>query len=219
MGKPEKVAEVIARLAGQAPPPWRSMVAERVGDAGRDPQHALLARHLLYNTDTSPEDWRRINEFLKDNRLSLGDTLGSGQERVVFDAIPASGDQRYVFKVGSIDPALYDVPNTPGVVPYTAKGAEGGVAFGVQPRAAKTYADQSRAGNSQWEWWSDRARDVERSLWARGHHWLDYDEGNIGLMPDGMFGVIDGPVRPREGFVPGQAEMPTEDAIRLLRLR
>lgn len=214
MAKPERYAEVIARIAGQAPPPRRSMAAERVAEASRDPQHALLARHLLDNTDTSPEDWRRLNEFLKDNRLSLGDTLGSGQERVVFDAIPASGDQRYVFKVG-YSPDSFDAPDIPGVVPYTSRGQEGGLAFGVQPRAKAVWGR-----DEPWELWERRARDVDSSLSARGWGWVDSEPGNIGLMPDGNFGVIDGAVeRMRTEFVPNSRAGTPEDAIRLLRLR
>jgi len=213
----DAVRSVIRAYHGE--PAWRSMVAERLVEAKRNSQHAMLADHLLRHTDTSPEDWNRVNEFLKDNRLTLGDTIGSGQDSVVFEALPSFGDQRYVFKVG-YDPKLYELPDVPGVVPYASKGAEGGVAFGVQPRAAKTYADKWRPeGHGHWEWWTDRAHDVEQSLWARGHHWLDYDEGNIGLMPDGTFGVFDGPVRPREGYVPGTGSMTPEEAIRLLRLR
>ena len=195
------------------------MVAERLADARRSPGHAMLANHLLEYTETSPQDWRRVNEFLKDNQLTLGDVIGSGQERVVFEATPAAGGPRYVFKIG-YNPKLYDVPDIPGVVPYIAKASEGGVAFGVQPRAAKTYADNWKpAGHGQWEWWEARAGDVEQSLWARGHHWLDPGESNIGLMSDGTFGVIDGPVKAREGFIPGRAEMTPEEAIRLLRVR
>ena len=86
----DAVRQTIRAFHG-SPPPWRSMVAERLAEARRDPQHALLAEHLLRHTDTSPADWRRVNEFLKDNQLTLGDTIGSGQERVVFEALPASG--------------------------------------------------------------------------------------------------------------------------------
>lgn len=221
MGKLDEIAELAARLAQSAPPPpgppWRSMVAERVADARREIDHALIAKTLLEDVGALPQDWGRINTFLRDNRLALGETLGSGQERIVFAAYPEAGPERYVFKVG-YDPQAFRAPDIPGVVPYTASGAEGGLAFGVQPRAAAVYGQGWPESKTPWEFWERRAWDLDSSLSARGWGWLDSDVSNVGLMPDGTFAVIDGQLsRIHSGFIPNDRVKTPEDAIRALR--
>ena len=221
-------AELLAKLAGAAPEskymtapaPWRSMVAERLAEARRDVDHSLIAKTLLEDVGASPEDWQRINAFLKDNKLSLGETIGSGQERIVFAATPADGAADYVFKVG-YDPRAFDTPDIQGVVPYSAKGVEGGVAFGVQPRAAAVYGQGWPRSKKPWEYWERRAWDLDSSLSARGWGWLDSDVSNIGLMPDGNFSVIDGELTRihNQPFVPNDRVRTPEDAIRVLRYR
>lgn len=215
------ISKILGKLADAAPPPpWRSMVAERLAEARRDIDHALIAKTLLEDIGASPQDWARVNEFLRDNGLSLGETLGSGQERMVFEALPSVGDAKYVFKVG-YDPRAFDVPEVAGVVPYTAKGVEGGVAFGVQPKASAVYGQGWPRSKRPWEYWERRAWDIDSSLSSRGWGWLDSDVSNVGLMPDGTFSVIDGELTRihNKPFIPNDRVTTPEDAIRVLRYR
>lgn len=175
-------------------------------------KHVMLSDHLLNHTGAAPADWAKIDQFLEDNQMSIGSLLGGGEERLVFDAVPLGDAAPKVLKIGGSQP-LYDLPDIPGVTKYTATGVEAGVPFGLQPKAVAVYQE----GRSPWEQWERRARDVHQSLQARGWDWPDSEVGNIGLMPDGRWSVIDGEVNQLgRGFKPLERAPTPEDAIRLL---
>jgi hypothetical protein len=187
-----------------------------------DPQAVLMARHLLDYSDATPADWRRIDEFLRDHQVETRGYLGGGEERIALDAIGGRGEP-YVLKVGG-SRRLYDLPDTKGVIPYVASGSEGGINFGLQPKAKRVYVEGGWAPpgvpkSEQYWWWDNLAHDVQQSLHARGYHWGDASASNVGVMPDETIGVLDGAVtRWNDRFTPVDRAMSPEEAIRRLRL-
>jgi hypothetical protein len=193
-------------------PPYYSMPAERISAvaASGNQLDAAVAAQLM--SGAGPREWRRAREFLGDNRLRLGELIGAGRERLAFEAGMPGQPASQVFKIGG-PKDTYDMPAIPGVAPYRLRGSEGELNFGVQERALGVHAD----GKLPYEYWLDRADDLHTSLYRRGYTWIDPHEGNIGLMPDRTWAVIDGPIEPHRSatpYAPGAAE----EAIRLLRM-
>lgn len=211
MASPDKAGRVIAGLLGYNPGPgiysrleraveeMPSSVRAEIEKAPNDlPATAMLSRHLLEHTDASVSDWRRIDEYLRDQGVGLRGVLGAGEERLAMNAVGRGGEP-YVFKVGG-GRQLYDLPDAKGVIPYLSRGSEGGLNFGLQPKAARVYSEGGWAPDGvpreeQYWWWEDLARDVQQSLYARGYSWDDASASNVGIMPDNSIGVIDGSVR------------------------
>jgi hypothetical protein len=192
-----------------ASPPFYSMPAERVAALRNDPDASAVSRELM--AMASPGEWRRAREFLEQNDLTLGEFVGAGQERLAFEVGTPGKPADAIFKIGG-PKDNYDLPEVLGVASYPLRASEGALNFGVQPRAIGVYAD----GRLPYEYWQDRAWDVHRSLVSRGFTWIDPHEGNIGLMPDRTWAVIDGPVGTRWDATPYTPTTAAE-AIRLLR--
>ena len=209
MANPSSVDAVLRRLSGLTQPRPMAEAARDVAARGADGwrrAEALAQR---------PEDLARVDEFLGDHGMVLGDHLGAGVEAVVWEALPRAGGNAQVLKVRAEDPAaFFDLPeNVAGVSPYWAKAdIAPNLAVALQERADAVY----RPGRSLEAPFKEAAERVNQSLLARGWQWDDRHRGNLGVMPNGSWGVFDGYVKPlSQGNRPA---MPAEEAIRMLRL-
>lgn len=216
MGKLEEIAELAARLGGQAPQP-KYLKMRDAADAVYASERAgwRMAEDLLH---LYPEALDRVDEVVGDNQMSLGKYLGSGAESLVWEATPRAGGPAQVLKVrvGEAAPADFTAghpSNVAGIVPYWgAEQAGHGVAVAFQPMARTVYSRGMYAAP-----FNTGAERLQQSLLARGVHWSDAHKWNVGAMPDGTWGVIDGWVFPSHPAW-SRPSMSNEEAIRMLRL-
>lgn len=176
-------------------------------------EHAQwMAEKLLKH----PESLGRIDQLLGDHALEITRPLGSGAESLVFEVRPRSGDDAHVLKVrweGTADG--FDAPDgVPGIAPYWAKEQVGqDVAAALQAKARAVLAK----GGADKPVFRDAADRLSQSLLARGWHWGDGHEYNLGAMPDGTWSAIDGFIdKAHPGW--SRPKIDPEEAIRMLRM-
>lgn len=214
MGRLDELAKA---LGAYAPPPRYERLraaAEAIYAAERPGWR--MAEDLLYQ---HPDALGKIDEVVGDNHMQLGRYLGAGKESLVFEAAPRSGDASHVLKVrvGGAEPSDFShghLNDVPGVVPYWgAQQAGQDVAVAFQPMARAAYSPKRGLEVP----FSQGAERLKQSLLARGVDWGDSHKWNVGAMPDGTWGAIDGWVYPahRDWKLP---DISDEEAIRMLRL-
>lgn len=206
----------IVRAVGKHAPPVRYQglrdAAEAVYADGKGGWQ--MAEDLLYRY---PDSMERVDQFVGDHKMELGRHLGAGAESLVWEVRPRSGDNANVLKVrvGDAQPSDFHFPdNVPGIAPYWAREQAGpNVAVALQPKADVVYAPKTG-----WEKpFQNASERLNESLLSRGWHWADRHQWNIGVMPDGTWGAVDGFVyrAPPDWTLP---KIPQEEAIRMLRL-
>ena len=206
--------DAIRRFLGTVAPPARAKDAtEAVYAAERAGWR--MAEDLLYQY---PKSLDRIDQVVGDNKMELGRYLGSGAESLVWEAMPRQGSPAHVLKVRVGDAAPTDFSaghphDVPGIVPYWgAEQAGPNVAVAFQPMARTVYSRGMYAAP-----FSSGAERLKQSLLARGVDWGDAHKSNVGAMPDGTWGVIDGWVFPAHPEWK-RPDISAEEAIRMLRL-
>jgi hypothetical protein len=201
----------LIRIAGAYAPPRPMMEAAKELSLGED-RAGQLAEELLRH----PEAIRRIDQFIGDYKLQLGRPIGAGAESAVWEVVPRGGGPAQVMKVrpGGMT-TDFDFPSdVPGIVPYVAKEqASPSVAVALQPKADVVY--QKNFGLEIP--FSHASQRVGESLLSRGWYWGDGHKWNLGVMPDGTWGVIDVLVdrAPPDWTLPKRTP---EEAIRMLRM-
>ena len=164
-----------------------------------------------------PESLDRVDQFVGDHGLEIGKHLGAGAESLVFEALPRAGERSHVLKVrvGDALPTDFDFPpDVPGIAPYWAREQAGpNVAVALQPKADVVYRPVTG-----WEKpFQNAAERLKQSLLARGWHWGDGHQWNLGVMPDETWGAIDGFIdRAHPSWT--LPKIPPEEAIRMLRV-
>lgn len=221
MGKLDELAELTARLASQAPPSaWESVQAAA---AGKGPV-AGYAQELLTMPRASVA-MDGVDDFLRNNRLAIGQPMARGRESLVFSTVDDAGQAGHVLKLQTLGAGHgFTLPaGVDGVAGYWAKDRIGpGLQVALQQRAKRVMPGNLRSrlgGLAEEARWIDMANDVRRSLRARGYSWTDPHSGNVGVMPDGNMAAIDGAVLQDADAeaVMRAMEMSPEDAIRMLR--
>lgn len=216
MGKIDEIAALAARLGGQAPQP-KYLKMRDVANAvyAKEGSGWRMAEDLLH---LYPDSLNQIDQVVGDNQMSLGRYLGSGAESMVIEALPRSGGPAHVLKVRVGEAAPTDFTaghpdNVPGIVPYWgAEQAGPGVAIAFQPQARTVYSRGMYAAP-----FNTGAERLKQSLLARGVDWGDAHKSNVGAMPDGTWGAIDGWVFPAHPQW-SRPSVSAEEAIRMLRL-
>lgn len=201
----------------------------RVDDAGQAVRQLLDAVRDVAHSDAAgwrmaddlmrryPQSLDRVDQFIGDQGMRLGRHLGSGAESLVWEVKPRTGPNSHVLKVraGDADVSDFDLPEAvPGVAPYWAREQAGpNVAAAIQPKADVVF--RPMAG---WEKpFSQGAERLRESLLARGWHWADGHKWNVGVMPDGTWGAVDGFVdRAHPAWT--RPNISPEEAVRMLRL-
>lgn len=188
----------------------------RLADAARQlPDTDQNAWRLADDLLKHPKAIDRTDQFLGDNGLQLGRHVGSGAESLVWEVSPRAGGPAHVLKVRPDGlTSDFDLPEgVPGVVPYWAKEqVDPKVAVALQQRA-DVYAPKQGLELP----FSQAATRVKKSLLARGWDWGDSHKQNLGVLPSGEWGVVDGwmfhahPAWTRPDISP-------EEAIRMLRV-
>lgn len=215
MGKIDELIERLGRVSASAPRYDNVRDAAEAVYASERPGWRL-AEDLLYRYENSLP---KIDQVVGDNRMQLGRYLGAGKESLVFETLPRSGEAENVLKirVGDATPENFSaghLDNVPGVVPYWGANQTGqDVAVAFQPMARAVYS-QNRGLEKPFSLGAER---LKQSLLARGVDWGDSHKWNVGAMPDGTWGAIDGwifPARPDWKLPP----ISEEEAIRMLRL-
>lgn len=220
MPNPARSAEassLLARLASQAEATRYDTLrgaAEAIYNA--EGPGWRLAEDLLYQF---PESLERIDQVVGDNKMQLGRYLGAGKESLVWEARPRRDGPANVLKVrvGGAEPSDFSsghLDGAPGVVPYWgAQRAGQDVAVAFQPMARAVYSPKRGLEMP----FSQGAERLKHSLLARGIDWGDSHKFNVGAMPDGTWGAIDGWIYPAhpDWKLP---QIPEEEAIRMLRL-
>lgn len=214
MGQPlRSLDDLIRRLGASSEPRGMRDAAESVYAAEKSGWR--MAEDLLH---LYPESLGRADQVIGDNKMSLGRYLGSGAESLVWEALPRSGEAAQVVKVRVGDAAPTDFSaghpaDVAGVVPYWGESQVGpGVAVAFQPMAKAVYSRGMYAAP-----FSSGAERVRQSLLARGIDWSDAHKSNVGAMPDGTWGVIDGWVFPAHPSW-GRPDISPEDAVRMLKI-
>ena len=209
--------ELIGALGRHAPPPRYARLrdaAEEIYAAERPGWR--MAEDLLHQF---PESLSQIDQVVGDNRMRLGRYLGAGKESLVFEAAPTAGNGAHVLKVriGGAEPSDFSaghLDGAPGVVPYWgAQQAGDDVAVAFQPMASAVYSPKRGLERP----FSRGAERLQQSLLARGIEWRDGHKLNVGAMPDGTWGAIDGFIFPAHADW-SLPQIPQEEAIRMLRL-
>lgn len=158
----------------------------------------------------------KIDQLLGDHALEISRPLGSGAESLVFEVRPRSGDDAHVLKVrweGTADG--FDAPEgVPGIASYWAKEQAGpDVAAALQAKA-RAILNRGSGDKAVFRGAADR---LSQSLLARGWHWGDGHEYNLGAMPDGTWSAIDGFIdKAHPSWTLPQ--IAPEEAIRMLRM-
>lgn len=202
---------VLGRLRGQKMSD--AVQALSASDPGRGTIDAIHAEKLL----RQPDALRRVDEFVGDHGMDLGRHLGAGAESLVFEVVPRAGGDPHVLKVrpDSISPDEFAYPkDVPGIVPYWATASLGADAkAALQPKAAVVFSKGAGLDIP----FNHAVGRVHESLLSRGWNWGDGHRWNIGLMPDGQWGAIDGFIHKAHPSWSLPQRSP-EEAIRMLRM-
>lgn len=202
----ERAEYILGRLRDQG-----MLDAVRQVSSGRGYASRMADDLLRY-----PEELKRIDQFVGDHGLQIGRPIGSGVESVVWEAVPKSSAGTHVLKVRPGGLATdFDLPaDAAGIVPYWAKEQAGpNVAVALQQKADAVF--RPRAGFEGA--FKSGAERLSESLLSRGWHWADRHQGNLGVMPDGTWGAIDGFIdRAHPSWT--LPNYTNEEAIRMLRL-
>jgi hypothetical protein len=163
-----------------------------------------------------PDELKRIDEFVGDHGLQIGRPIGSGVESVVWEALPKSDGGAHVLKVrhGGLTDDFELPPDVPGIVPYWAKEQAGpNIAAALQQKADAVFRPKAGFDGA----FKSGAERLSESLLSRGWHWADRHQGNLGVMPDGTWGAIDGFIdRAHPSWT--LPKYTNEEAIRMLRM-
>lgn len=162
-----------------------------------------------------------IDKYVAKHGYAVGSPLGGGSESLVVSLVPELPQrERRVLKIqadgeGDADASLFDFPaGLDGVAPHLhPEQITGDVAVAMQPMAEMVYRP-GETPPTPFGWAADRLRE---SLRERGWRWSDGHKGNVGVMPDGRWAVIDGwlePVSARQG----RADFDYAESIRKLLL-
>jgi hypothetical protein len=209
-------------------PNYLDDLIRRVGDSASAAPQMRAAADAVYSAQSPgwqkaqdllhmyPKSLSQIDEFMGDNKMTLGRPLGAGSESLVFAANPAFDEAPQVLKVrvGDALQSDFDFPkNVPGIAPYWASTQAGpNVAAALQPRADMVYKPV-QGWEKPFKLASER---LKQSLLARGWHWMDGHLLNAGLMPDGNWNAVDGFVDIAHPSL-SRPNISPEEAIRMLR--
>ena len=212
MGRLDDIASALARHAPE--PKYRGFkdAAEEIyasqGDGWR------LAEDLIHQ---HPKALDRLDQIVGDRGMELGRKLGAGSESLVWEVRPRNGGDPLAMKVrvGDASPTDFMEPDdVPGIVPYfNQEQVTRGVAAAMQPLARVVYEPKRGLEVP----FSQAAERVSQSLLSRGWHWGDGHKWNVGAMPDGTWGAIDGFISTAhpDWTLP---DISPEESIRMLRL-
>jgi hypothetical protein len=212
MGKIDDLARALSRHAPE--PQYRGFKDAAEEIYASEGAGWRLAEDLLYSY---PEALGRLDQIVGDRGLELGRKLGAGAESLVWEVRPRSGGDASALKVrvGDASPTDFrDPDDVPGVVPYFAQEqVSPGVASAMQPLAKAVYKPKRGLEVP----FSRAAERVAESLLSRGWYWGDNHKWNIGAMPDGTWGAIDGFIHSAhpDWKLP---DISPEESIRMLRL-
>jgi hypothetical protein len=210
-----RLDEIVKALGAAAPRPKLRDAARIVAEG--DPYLTSRAGQIADELLRQPATLRRTEEFIGDHGLELGRHIGAGAESIVWEAVPPGGGQPHVLKIrpDSGSPGVFsEPPDVPGIVPYWAKAQPGtDVSAALQQKADVVY-EKGRGLEVPFSRGIDR---VKESLLARGWDWGDSHKWNLGVMPDGQWGVIDGFIyQAHPSWTRPQHS--AEEAIRMLRV-